>query len=111
MINKAEFRNAVELIALTARESEFKMLKLDIGQGRMEISACAPDVVEARKSIEVETSGDSLEIGFNVHFLLDTLRVMDSPFIRMEICDQRSPVLLLERDNENCSYVITPVRI
>ena len=110
-INKAELRNAVDLIALTARESEFNMIKFDIMQGRMEISAYSPDIGEARKNIEVETSGDMLEIAFNVDYLLDALRVMDTPFVHMHLNGNNSPVLLSEPDNENYSYIITPVRI
>ena len=109
-VNKIEFRTAVDFVALVARESEYHMVTFDIVPGHMEISADSPDVGEANKTIEADVMGDSVKISFNVDYILDALRTMDTQ--RTQIClnGRYDPILIRERDNENYSYVVTPVR-
>ena len=42
------------------------------------IQANNPEQEEAEETVPVQFSGDFLEIGFNVSYLLDVLSVMDS---------------------------------
>lgn len=110
-LNKIEFRNAVDIVALTARESDYKTVKFDVMHGRMEISASSPDIGEARKTIEAQVRGDTMEIAFNVEYVLEVLRVMDSPRVHVQLGGKYEPALFCEHDNPNYSYVVTPVRL
>lgn len=109
-LNKVEFRAAVDFVALVARESEYNMVTFDIVPGHVGISADSPDVGEANKTIEADVTGDRLEISFNVDYILDALRTMDSQRVQICLNGRYDPILLREVDNENYSYVVTPVR-
>ena len=109
-VNKTEFQKAVEFVALIARESEYNMLTFDIASGHVNISANSPDVGEANKSLEADVTGDELEISFNVNYILDALKAMDSQSVQILLNGKYDPILIREKDNDNYSYVVTPVR-
>ena len=110
-VNKAEFRQAVDLVALTARESDYKAIKFDIMQDCIKISASSSEIGEARKTIEAEVSGDMMEIAFNVDYVVDVLRVLDTSNIYIKLGNRYEPGLFCEENNDNYSYILTPVRI
>ena len=109
-VNRIEFLRTVDFVALIARDSEYNMVTFNIVPDQITISADSPDVGEASKLVEANVTGDVLEISFNVDYILDALRTMDSQRIQLCFNGRYDPILLREVDNENYSYVVTPVR-
>ena len=59
----------------------------------------------------MDYSGSSLEIGFNVSYLLDVLSVMTTDQVRLILSDANSSALVQEADNDDSSYVVMPMRL
>ena len=56
--------------------------------------------------------GKELEIGFNVRYLADALRVIPSEEVTMELTNGLSPIVLTPADDKfDYSYMVLPVRI
>ena len=56
--------------------------------------------------------GKELEIGFNVRYLADALRVIPSEEVTLELTNGLSPIVLTPADNKyDYSYMVLPVRI
>ena len=56
--------------------------------------------------------GKELEIGFNVRYLAEALRVIPSEEVTMELTNGLSPIVLTPVDEkEDYAYMILPVRI
>ena len=56
--------------------------------------------------------GKELEIGFNVRYLADALRVIPSEEVVMELTNGLSPIVLTPADNKyDFAYMVLPVRI
>ena len=66
---------------------------------------------EAQEEIEVDYSGDSIDVGFNVSYLLDVLNNSNSEFIQWGFNDANSSSLLTIPGNEQFKYVVMPMRI
>jgi len=66
---------------------------------------------EAVDEIEVDYSGDAIEIGFNVSYLIDVLVNMEQEMVRMDLADSNSSVLVTIPENEFFKYVVMPMRI
>ena len=67
-------------------------------------------VAEDRCSIAGD--GGELEIGFNVRYLIDALRVVPSEEVCLELTNNLSPIVLTPVDDKHdFSYMILPVRI
>ena len=56
--------------------------------------------------------GKELEIGFNVRYLADALRVIPSEEITMELTNGLSPIVFTPVDDKHdFAYMVLPVRI
>lgn len=104
--------NRAALIALA--ESKGKtggVVKLSIIDGEMKISAQSNDVGGVQEVIQVEKSGEDLEIAFNARYLLDVLKALDSEMIKIEFSGALSPALFKAEDKLGYLYLVLPIRI
>ena len=78
----------------------------------MHMVANNPEQEEAQEEVPVSYAGESLEIGFNVSYLLDVLNVLKGSNIRFILSDSNSSALL-EEDSESSGalYVVMPMRL
>jgi len=109
-IDRQDFNSALKRVSLLANEKS-RGIKLTLQQGLLVISSSNPDMGEAREEIEVEYSGELMEIGFNSKYLLESLAVMKSEKLEFYLKDRLSPGILREVDHQNHTYVIMPMRI
>ncbi|MEG1340200.1 MAG: DNA polymerase III subunit beta, partial [Pseudomonas sp.] len=84
---------------------------LQLANGQLKIQANNPEQEEAEEEISVDYNGSSLEIGFNVSYLLDVLGVMTTEQVRLILSDSNSSALLQEADNDDSAYVVMPMRL
>jgi DNA polymerase-3 subunit beta len=75
----------------------------------LKIQANNPEQEEAEEESASTTS--SLEIGFNVSYLLDVLGVMTTEQVRLILSDSNSSALVQEADNDDSAYVVMPMRL
>jgi DNA polymerase-3 subunit beta len=68
-----------------------------------------PQQEEAEETVTVEYEGDSLEIGFNVSYLIDVLSVMKGKTVKMTFSNASSACLLEDIDDSESLYVISPM--
>ncbi len=109
-VDSNAFKNAVELVSLMSRETEYNTVKFVFGNGGIEISSNSPEVGGATTNVEAQVNGDDLSISFNVNYILDVLKVIDSPQVDIALNDKYSPAAFTEPGNDNYIYVATPVR-
>ena len=69
------------------------------------------EVGEVKDEMEVEYSGDGVEVGFNPQFVLEVLKIIDEEKVRMELKDAQSSGLIIPEGNEKFLYVVMPVRL
>ena len=61
--------------------------------------------------IDIDYTGDSIEIGFNVTYLIDVLANMEQEMARIELSDSNSSALFTLPDDSSFKYVVMPMRI
>lgn len=105
-----EFNSALKRVSLLAHEKS-RGVKLAIQEGMLTISSSNPDMGEAREEIDVQYSGEAIEIGFNSRYLLDCLAVITSDKLELKLKDRLSPGILRGAGENNHTYVIMPMRI
>ena len=67
---------------------------------------------EAQDRCSIAGDGKELEIGFNVRYLADALRVIPSEEVTLELTNGLSPIVLTPVDEKyDFSYMVLPVRI
>ena len=90
---------------------KYRGVRLAISPDSLMIQANNPEQEEAEETVPVQFSGDQLEIGFNVSYLLDVLSVIDSDQVQMSVSDANSSALLEAVDGNNAVYVVMPMRL
>ena len=66
---------------------------------------------EAVDELDIDYDGDSIEIGFNVTYLIDALANMSQDMVKLELSDGNSSALLTLPDDNQFKYVVMPMRI
>lgn len=109
-VNTDEFRRAVDFVALMSKETQYNTVKFYFGNGGIDVSSNSPEIGGAGQSIEAEIDGDDVEISFNVAYIADVLKVIDTKQLNVALNDKFKPAVFTEPDNDNYIYVATPVR-
>jgi len=90
---------------------KFKGVRLNIDPGTLRVAANNAEQEEAVDELDIDYGGDSIEIGFNVTYLIDALANMDQDMVKIELADSNSSALLTIPDNAAFKYVVMPMRI
>jgi DNA polymerase III subunit beta len=90
---------------------KFKGVRVNIEPGVFRISSNNSDQEEAKEEIEIAYEGESVEIGFNVTYLIDALTNIDSEMISFEFQDTNSSALITVEKLPGFKYVVMPMRI
>jgi len=108
--DRQALREAFSRTAILSNE-KYRGIRLQLAAGQLKIQANNPEQEEAEEEISVDYEGSSLEIGFNVSYLLDVLGVMTTEQVRLILSDSNCSALLQEAGNDDSSYVVMPMRL
>jgi len=108
--DREAFRGALQRTAILSNE-KYRGIRLIIRDSGVTIQAHNPEQEEAEEELEVEYSGEDLEIGFNVNYLLDALGAIESGEVSVAVQDSNSSCLLREPDSDDTRFVVMPMRL
>ena len=90
---------------------KFKGVRLNIEPGSLRVASSNAEQEEAVDELDVDYSGDEIEIGFNVTYLIDALQNMAQEMVRIELADGNSSALVTNPEDNGFKYVVMPMRI
>ncbi len=90
---------------------KFKGVRCIVTPGSMKVSSTNADQEESVEEIEIDYGGDSVDIGFNVTYLLDVLNNLKCDQVNIALGDANSSALITIPDNADFKYVVMPMRI
>jgi len=90
---------------------KFKGVRLNIEPGTLRVASNNAEQEEAVDELDIDYGGDTIEIGFNVTYLIDALTNMDQEMVKMELADSNSSALFTIPENSTFKYVVMPMRI
>jgi DNA polymerase-3 subunit beta len=109
-LNRATLLQSMVRAAILTNE-KFRGVRLVLGAGSLKIMAANAEQEEAQEEIEVEYSGDAIDVGFNVGYLLDVLNNTSVETVEWGFNDANSSALLTIPGNDRFKYVVMPMRI
>ena len=109
-LNRTTLLQSMVRAAILTNE-KFRGVRLVLGAGSLKIMAANAEQEEAQEEIEVEYSGDAIDVGFNVGYLLDVLNNTSVETVEWGFNDANSSALLTIPGNERFKYVVMPMRI
>jgi DNA polymerase-3 subunit beta len=90
---------------------KFKGVRLNIDPGTLRVASNNAEQEEAVDELDIDYGGDSIEIGFNVTYLIDVLSNMGQEMVKLELQDANSSALITIPDDTAFKYVVMPMRI
>ena len=109
-MDRATLLHALQRAAIMTSD-KFKGVRCIIAPGSLKISSTNADQEEAVEELEIDYGGDTIDIGFNVTYMLDVLNNLKSDNINVALGDANSSALITVPDNNDFKYVVMPMRI
>jgi DNA polymerase III subunit beta len=110
LASRTELKDALARASILSNE-KFRGVRMILEQDSVQVLANNPEQEEAEETIGVSYSGERIEIGFNVSYLLDVLATLDSEEVRFQLADGSSSVLIEEPGKDDAVYVVMPMRL
>jgi DNA polymerase-3 subunit beta len=109
-IEREPLRQALLRAAILSNE-KFRGVRWVLADGSLKIVSSNAEQEEAHEELEVKYSGDALDIGFNVNYLLDVLNNVSGDSIECAFGDSASSALITYGAEKDFKYVVMPMRI
>ena len=109
-LDRLELLSALQRAAILSNE-KFRGVRVVLSDGELKIICTNAEQEEAEEVLEVPYKGDSLDIGFNITYLLDVLQNLESERVRLGFGDANSSALVSMPDRDDYKYVVMPMRI
>ena len=109
-LNRMALLQSMVRAAILTNE-KFRGVRMILTPGSLKIMAANAEHEEAQEEIEVDYTGDAIDVGFNVGYLLDVLNNNSSEMVEWGFNDANSSALLTIPGNERFKYVVMPMRI
>ena len=108
--DREAFRGALQRTAILSNE-KYRGIRLIIRDSGVVLQAHNPEQEEAEEELEVSYSGEDIEIGFNVNYLLDALGGVEGEQVTMSVLDGNSSCLIRQPGSDECKFVVMPMRL
>ena len=110
VLGRAPLLASLQRAAILTSE-KFKGVRVNIEPGVLKIASSNAEQEEAKEELEVDYSGDAIEIGFNVTYLIDVLANSPHEMVKLELQDSAASALFSIPDQPGFKYVVMPMRI
>ncbi len=113
LLERDMLKSALQRTAILCNE-KFRGVRFELEKNLLRILANNPEHEAAEEEIAINYDQESIDIGFNVTYVIDVLNTIRSDMIKLTFTDGNSSVLVEsddEEDDSNTLYVIMPMRL
>ena len=103
--------SSLELVSVLAQKNNIVKFTLNSDEEELTLSVDTPDVGSAKQSLPAEITGEDIEIAFNIKYLMDGIKAISSPEIKMQLNEWNQPVIFTPLSGLQVTYLVMPVQI
>ncbi len=107
--NTKDLIEAVERVSLIITERLKNPLKVSVAQDLFKIK-CSTELGNVYDELEIEKTGEDIEIGFNNKYILDALKASRKEEVVFEFSGPLSPCKIVPKEDNDFIYLVLPVR-
>jgi DNA polymerase-3 subunit beta len=111
VVDRKRLLNSLELVAVLAQKNNVVKFSLDSKAGELFLSVDARDVGNAKETLPAEIIGDSIDIAFNIKYLMDGLKAIPASEIKMQLNEWNQPVIFTPIGGFKMTYLVMPVQL
>lgn len=90
---------------------KYRGVRMQVENDLMRITANNPEQEQAEEEVAVNYEGESIEIGFNVSYMIEALNTLKQSQVQISLADPNSSALMQGKDEPSTLYVIMPMRL
>ena len=109
-VGRQALMQAMTRAAILTNE-KFRGVRVVLNANSLTLIAANAEQEEAQDEIEVNYSGEPIDVGFNVGYLLDVLNNVAAEEVQWSFNDANSSALISLPGNDRFKYVVMPMRI
>ena len=110
-VDRELVRRSLQRASILSNE-KYRTVRLSFAADTLQVTANNPDHEEAEDEVDIRYTGEAVEIGFNVSYLIDALGVLPSETVSFHLSDPGSSCLLTQKEDDgSCRYVVMPMRL
>jgi DNA polymerase-3 subunit beta len=98
-------RDSLDTVRLSIKPGE------DVDPGRMTVTARADETGDNQSDLEASVHGGSIDIGFNVKYLIDALAAVETPQVALETTSARSAGIIKAIGDDDFLHVLMPMNL
>jgi len=110
-INREKLLGSLQRAAILTTD-KLKGVRIQMQDNVLNITASNAEQEQAQEELDIEYSYEPLDLGFNVHYLLDVLSNVKSETVRWSVQpDVNASTLITVPEDDEFKYVVMPMRI
>ena len=110
IVDRGDLEAAADRVSLISRANDFNIVRFVFSEGQIHISSNNPDIGNAEEVVNATVKGPDVNIAFNVHYITDVLKNMDSDECRFALNQSLDTTAIHDGDDSTFIYLVTPVR-
>ncbi len=116
IVNTAEALKACRQASIFARDSLDTVRVLikpgeELEPGKVTVVARADETGDNHSELEASVTGNEIEIGFNVKYLIEALSAVDTPQVAIETTQPRSPAVIRAIGDDHFFHLVMPMHL
>lgn len=110
-LDRKQLLTALERIAVLSDQTNLVKFSIDSDQQSIDLSVDSQDRGSGRESLTAQISGESLDIAFNIKYLMDGLKTLLTQEITISLNGPLEPVILTPLGGVKMTYLVMPVQL
>jgi DNA polymerase III subunit beta len=90
---------------------DYKGVIFNFKKNHLVITTTNPDLGESKEDMVIDYQGDTIEVAFNPRYIIETLSVIDTENVVVNLLDNEKPCLIEGENDDTFLSVIMPMRI
>ena len=109
-IKKSVLLNSIERMSILTHDKLASPLVCKFSENKINLS-CVTSMGSSQEEIETPIDGETIEIGFNNRYLLESVKNADTDEIKLEFNGARRPLKILPVSGDSFLYIVLPMRL
>jgi DNA polymerase-3 subunit beta len=110
-VDKDLFKGLLQRSAILSND-KFNGIRLVLSNNLLTVHAKNADQDESHEDMAIDYQGTAMEVGFNVHYIIEVLNSMVEQSVILAMKDVNSSCLIVTQDDTcSCQHVIMPMRL
>ncbi|KAF0159213.1 MAG: DNA polymerase III subunit beta [Syntrophaceae bacterium] len=109
-LDKELFLHALKRMNVVSSE-RYSGVIISFTSGKMTLNSTNLDVGEATEEIDISYTGEDMDVGFNVNYVIDAVSVISMENIIIEVGAGLKPTLIKPAEGDNYLCIVMPLKI